>query len=171
MNVFRIPEINGIPIIQIQSELFILYFILYILLIIISLYEYKFKLILDKLTLPGMLIGLILSAIFDSSNFISHLLGVFGMSVPLLIGTLVYYRFTKNEGLGLGAIKLSAMIGSFIGVSNALICLAITLIIIIPYIIMMHLFYEESSVEVGPLMSISAILCTLVPFTTILKSF
>ena len=136
INIFQIPQINGVSIIQFQNNLLIITpinVVLYILLTQITYYERKFKLIPDKITLPGIVIGLILSAIFDSTHFINHFLGVIIGGLPLLALSLLYTVCTKQEGIGLGVIKLSAMIGSFIGVNNVLICLTITTIIAIPY--------------------------------------
>ncbi|MFQ5628916.1 MAG: prepilin peptidase, partial [bacterium] len=90
--------------------------LLILMLIPITFIDIDHKLILDKLTLPGILAGLLFSIIQNPALFYQPFLGILvGGGVLWLIaiiGRLVY----KRESMGGGDIKLGAMIGAFINV-------------------------------------------------------
>jgi leader peptidase (prepilin peptidase) / N-methyltransferase len=97
----------------------------------------------DELTLGGTVIGLIFSAIVPVPDATSRMIlsmagveagerfysiaesaaGAFLPAFFLYGGGLLYYRFRKREGLGLGDVKLIAMVGSFLGLQGALLTL------------------------------------------------
>ena len=58
-------------------------------------------------------------------------LGFFGMGIPLLVGALIVEgRNGESGGIGGGDIKLCAAIGSLVGIMDALVLLAVALIIL-----------------------------------------
>ena len=65
--------------------------------------------------LPGIIFGLLSSLFLPDLTFLDSLIGtvVGGGSLLLVAGG--YYLFTKNEGMGLGDVKLLAMMGAFLG--------------------------------------------------------
>src|SRR5437764_6668559 len=68
----------------------------------------------DAITLPGIAIGFLLSFITEP-GWVASLAGiVLGGGILLLIAE-VYYRLRHEEGLGMGDVKMLAMIGAFIG--------------------------------------------------------
>jgi leader peptidase (prepilin peptidase)/N-methyltransferase len=68
----------------------------------------------DVLTLPGIIAGLIAS-LFLPPGFTDALVGtLIGGGVLWLIGE-AYYRYSGEEGLGGGDVKMLAMIGAFLG--------------------------------------------------------
>ena len=72
----------------------------------------------DKITLPGIVVGLVVAAVSDHIKVTSSILGIFaGGGSFLLIGWLGQKMF-KKESLGGGDIKLAAMMGAFIGPSR-----------------------------------------------------
>jgi leader peptidase (prepilin peptidase) / N-methyltransferase len=91
----------------------------------------------DPLTLGGTVAGVLFSAfvpmppgiaqLFFSGRAVSLLESALGAAAPPLVLWLVgwlYYRLRHKEGLGLGDVKLVAMVGSFLGLSGALLTLA-----------------------------------------------
>jgi leader peptidase (prepilin peptidase)/N-methyltransferase len=68
----------------------------------------------DALTLPGIVLGL-LAALFLPPGFRDAVIGmVVGGGVLWLIGE-AYYRYSGEEGMGGGDVKMLAMIGAFLG--------------------------------------------------------
>jgi leader peptidase (prepilin peptidase)/N-methyltransferase len=99
----------------------------------------------DEFTLGGTLLGLVLSLFVPVPDVIAHavlwLLGfewperwasfaeaALGAGAPAFFlwgGGWLYYRFRHREGLGLGDVKLIAMVGSFLGLRGALFTLVV----------------------------------------------
>lgn len=61
-------------------------------------------------------------------------------------------------------IKLSAMIGAFIGVFNTIISLLLAALIAIPYFYFVYRFKGQKVVEVGPLLSIFSLTTIIFPY-------
>jgi len=84
-------------------------------LIIVTFIDLKHQIIPDTISLPGILCGVLLSFVMPSLTFIDSLLGVALGGGSLLIIAGGYYLITKQEGMGLGDVKLLAMMGAFLG--------------------------------------------------------
>lgn len=68
----------------------------------------------DAITLPGIVVGLVASA-FLPPGFVDALIGtLLGGGVLWAIGE-AYYRYSGQEGMGGGDVKMLAMIGAFLG--------------------------------------------------------
>ena len=94
---------------------FFLYGLLTCLLIVCSVIDLKEMIIPNKITYPGIISGLFLTMITGHLSWLQALLGVLIPGGMLLLIALVY-----KEGLGLGDVKLIAMIGAFTGWHYAL---------------------------------------------------
>ena len=101
------------------------------------------RLLPDELTLGGMLIGFVFAIFVAVPDFTSvAILSIFGAQVPegwhalvesaggallpaffLFGGGWLYEKLRHREGLGLGDVKLIAMVGSFLGLRHALLTL------------------------------------------------
>jgi leader peptidase (prepilin peptidase)/N-methyltransferase len=76
----------------------------------------------DAITLPGIVVGLIASA-FLPPGFVSALIGVLlGGGVLWAVGE-AYYRYSGQEGMGGGDVKMLAMIGAFLGWQQVIVTL------------------------------------------------
>jgi leader peptidase (prepilin peptidase)/N-methyltransferase len=76
----------------------------------------------NAITYPGVVVGLLFSLVLPP-GLVSALIGaVAGAAVPWVIGEL-YYRLRRIEGLGMGDVKMLAMIGAFLGWQMALVTL------------------------------------------------
>lgn len=77
----------------------------------------------DKITLPGIVVGLLSSLVIPEHTVIAAVLGtLFGGGVLYLVAW-AYLAMSGKEGLGGGDIKFLAMVGAFLGVQGALITL------------------------------------------------
>lgn len=98
------------------------------------------KLLPDKLTLPGLALGVLFSLIVPvndlasqfgpglvnlplSDQFISHALSLFDSLLGAAVGAAfiygagaIYLRWRGAEGMGFGDVKLMAMVGAFLGI-------------------------------------------------------
>jgi len=93
----------------------LIYIILSSALIIIAFIDLNKQVIPEVISLPGMVIGLILSFFVPYISFINSALGVvIGGGIILIIGVAGSAIF-KKEAMGGGDVKLAAMIGAFLG--------------------------------------------------------
>lgn len=84
--------------------------------------DLEHRLLPDAITLPGILAGL-LASVFLPPGFPAAAIGMLaGGGVLWLIGEL-YYRYSGEEGMGGGDVKMLAMIGAFLGWHQVLITL------------------------------------------------
>jgi leader peptidase (prepilin peptidase)/N-methyltransferase len=84
-------------------------------LIVITFIDFEHKIIPDVISIPGILYGLIIALVLQRVSFIDSLLGGLLGGGSLLLVAGVYYLLTKQEGMGLGDVKLLAMMGAFLG--------------------------------------------------------
>jgi len=97
------------------SPAFFIYFIYVAALLVIIVIDLYHQIIPDVISLPGIIYGVLASFVLPSISWQESLIGLFvGGGVFYLIA-LVYYLFTKRQGMGGGDIKLLAMIGALQG--------------------------------------------------------
>jgi leader peptidase (prepilin peptidase)/N-methyltransferase len=94
---------------------YFVYFAFTAALIAITFIDLEHMIIPDSITFPGIATGIALSFFLPNTTFLDSLIGtvVGGGSLLLVAGG--YYFLTKNEGMGLGDVKLLAMMGAFLG--------------------------------------------------------
>ncbi|MGE3263544.1 MAG: A24 family peptidase [Bacteriovoracia bacterium] len=79
----------------------------------------------DKITLPGIVIGLAGAALIPSVSFLNSTIGfLFGGGLLYLVAW-AYQLATKKDGLGGGDIKFLAMVGAFLGLEGAVMTIVI----------------------------------------------
>ena len=86
--------------------------------------DFEFKIIPDKITIPGIIIGLVLSVVSQffhsllppfTQGIVDSLIGLaVGAGLPLLF-IYLYYLLTKRVGFGMGDVKLLGMFGACLG--------------------------------------------------------
>jgi leader peptidase (prepilin peptidase) / N-methyltransferase len=83
-------------------------------LIVLFAIDLEHHLLPNAITLPGIAIGLLFS-LFTEPGWLASLLGVL-LGGGLLYATAeAYYRVRREEGLGMGDVKMLAMVGAFLG--------------------------------------------------------
>jgi len=136
--------------------LFFTFLIFVSFLIIITFIDLEHMIIPDILVFPGIFIGLLLSLIRGDTIFLDSLLG-------LLIGGGVIFLivFLSRGGMGEGDIKLSAMIGSFLGVKFTIITLLSSFIlggIVGILLLFLKIKSRKDPIPFGPFLALGAIL-------------
>ena len=106
---------------------FLGFIIFYSSLIIIFFTDFKYYLILDKITYPLSVIGLIFS-FFNFNPFnvdiISSILGGLIGYFTIYIIRYLFFKIRKIEGMGLGDAKLFLMVGAWLGIKSIYLILA-----------------------------------------------
>lgn len=94
-------------------------------LVVLFAIDLEHHLLPNAITLPGIVIGLISSAVLPP-GLVDALIGVLiGGGVLWLIGE-AYYRYSGHEGMGGGDVKMLAMIGAFLGWKLVLVTLVLS---------------------------------------------
>ena len=93
-------------------------------LVAITFIDFELKIIPDKITIPGIIIGLVLGVISEcfytlhfpfTQGIVDSLVGLaVGAGLPLLF-IFLYYLLTKNVGFGMGDVKLLGLFGACLG--------------------------------------------------------
>ncbi|HTN42574.1 MAG TPA: prepilin peptidase [Nitrospiria bacterium] len=96
------------------------YGVLFSALLVITFIDLDHQIIPDRITLPGMVVGLVASAVILP-------IGIWDAVIGLLLGGALFYgvAVASGGGMGGGDIKLIAMIGAFLGWKEALLTIFI----------------------------------------------
>ena len=94
---------------------FFCYFCFAAALVVITFIDLDHRLIPDAISLPGILIGFLLSFLAVTPGVWNSLLGIVIGGGSLYLVAVVYEFVTKREGMGGGDVKLLAMIGAWLG--------------------------------------------------------
>ena len=126
-------------------------------LIALAVTDLRERLLPNAITLPGIIVGLVCSLVAPPGP-VSALLGVvIGGVVPFVVGE-IYYRVRGIDGLGMGDVKMLAMIGAFLGAPLALLTLFaasfLGVVVGVPIIVLTR--NREYPVPLGTLLSVSA---------------
>ncbi len=93
--------------------------------IVLCFIDLEHRILPDVITLPGIVVGFVLS-FFMPPGWIDSLIGlVLGGGSLWLIGE-AYFRLRHEEGMGFGDVKMLAMIGAFLGWKLTLLTLVIS---------------------------------------------
>jgi len=92
-----------------------IYFVFITVLIVITFIDIDHRIILDRVTLPGIPLAFVAALILPGMTWQSSLLGILAGGGSLLAVAVGYTFITGKEGMGGGDIKLLAMIGALCG--------------------------------------------------------
>lgn len=140
--------------------------VLFSILTVVSATDLETGFIPDKLTFPGMAVGLGLSAIFPALQResvwywggVQSLLGLAaGGGLLLAIGIFGTWVF-KKESMGGGDIKLIAMLGAFLGIEKALLVFLFAPFMAIPFALYMKFAHKAETIPFGPFLALAGAL-------------
>jgi len=102
---------------------FVVYAAFCFVMVVVTFIDLDHKLILNKLTIPSIVIFYAASWLWPERHWYDGLLGAaVGYGLPWAIGE-IYYRITHREGLGLGDGMLLALVGALLGWRGVLVSL------------------------------------------------
>jgi len=96
------------------TELALLWPLMYVLLVL-SVIDLDTRTLPDKVTLPGIAVGLIASPLIGYTTFVGSLVGAAVGGGALFLIALLGDAVFRKESMGGGDIKLAAMLGAFLG--------------------------------------------------------
>jgi leader peptidase (prepilin peptidase)/N-methyltransferase len=85
--------------------------------------DFDHQILPNRITLPGTAVGLALSGPRTEISFVEAVLGACLGAVLLFLVAEVYFRLRKLEGLGMGDVKMMAMVGAYLGWKGVLLTL------------------------------------------------
>lgn len=138
---------------------FFVYSLLFMVLIVLSFIDFRYMIIPNKITYPAFIIALLLSIFFDHIEFTAALIGALIPAAVFLLIALIY-----GKGLGMGDVKLVAVIGAVIGWEYTFLGIAIGsllgIIIILP-LMMARIMDRKTRIPFGPLISAGTVISIL----------
>jgi leader peptidase (prepilin peptidase)/N-methyltransferase len=97
------------------SEQTLIFGVLILFLIPIAVIDFHTRLILNKLTLPGLIAGTVLICLLAPERWKEIPFGALGGGLILLFFALIGKWVFKKESIGMGDVKLVMMVGAFLG--------------------------------------------------------
>jgi leader peptidase (prepilin peptidase)/N-methyltransferase len=83
--------------------------------------DVEFQILPDRITLPGIAAGILLAFVSKTRTPGEALLGAVAGGGGLFLVAFLYEKIAGQEGMGLGDVKMLAMIGAFLGPSGVLV--------------------------------------------------
>ncbi len=93
----------------------IIYWVFVSALVVITFIDLDHQIIPDVISLPGIVLGFLSSFVIPGISWTDSLLGILLGGGSLWAVAIGYQLLTKTEGMGLGDVKLLAMLGAFLG--------------------------------------------------------
>ncbi len=94
---------------------FLVYWPLSYVLLVLSFIDLDHRILPDKVTVPGMLVGLVVAPLAGITGFWESLIGLVVGGGALYLIAVLGELILKKESMGGGDIKLAAMLGAFMG--------------------------------------------------------
>ena len=138
----------------------LIYFAFACVLIVITFIDIDYRIIPDRISLPGIVVFFLAAMAVPSMNWLDALLGVVIGGGSLFLVAFVYHLLTRKEGMGGGDIKLLAMIGAFIGWQGVLFTIFVASAVgtLSGVLVMLHQKKGlKLAIPFGPFLSIGAI--------------
>jgi leader peptidase (prepilin peptidase)/N-methyltransferase len=114
----------------------------------------------NQITIPGIVIGFLFSFINPDTSWLLSLIGIVFGGGFLALMAYGYYLLTKREGMGMGDVKLLAMIGAFLGIEGVVYTLLVGSVVgSISGIAFLLLKKGDSTTKIpfGPFLSLGAV--------------
>ena len=152
-----------------HSPTFTQYFLWFLLfmcpLLVISIIDLKLKIIPDVISMPFILVGLGVTLFMKYPDWIAALkmssLGILIGGGSLLLLAAIVSRLKKTEAMGGGDIKLSAMLGAFLGWKALIFVFFVSSVLALVYALCLMIFDQKKrgeTIPFGPFLSMAAMI-------------
>ena len=128
-------------------------------LLVISITDFKYQIIPDRITYLYIIVGLLICVLSEDHSPYDAIIGlVTGFSIFFLISVIATKIF-KKPALGGGDIKLAAMLGIYVGWEGIIMSLFLASILALIFVLICYLIKREyiPKVSFGPFIVLSAI--------------
>jgi leader peptidase (prepilin peptidase)/N-methyltransferase len=95
------------------------------LLLVLAAIDFDHYLLPDRLTLPGILVGLAVQPWLPRTSFLDAVLGIAIGAGLLILLINFWYWLRSEEGMGMGDVNMLAMVGAFLGWQGVLVTFAL----------------------------------------------
>jgi len=83
--------------------------------LVLALIDYDFKILPNVITLPGIAVGFALSFLDPRITWVDSAIGIVAGGGLLYAVAWIYVKLRDQQGMGMGDVKMIAMIGAFVG--------------------------------------------------------
>lgn len=133
-------------------------------LLAVTVIDFETGLIPDALSYPGMILGIIFSALVPElqgqsdwiRGLISSLIGLFGGGAILYLTAVIGDYLFKKDTMGGGDIKLLAMAGAFLGLKKAAFIFFLAPLPALPLALYVKYFKKKETIPYGPFLALTA---------------
>jgi leader peptidase (prepilin peptidase)/N-methyltransferase len=136
--------------------------VFFCLLLVVTAIDFQFYIIPDKITIPGMILGLAASFVSPTVKPLDALIGLIAGGASLYLLAVVGDFLFKKESLGGGDIKLAAMLGAFLGWKSIIIIFfgaaVLGLVYSLIYMLFSRKMRQDRMIPFGPFLSLAALI-------------
>ncbi|MCM8775885.1 MAG: prepilin peptidase, partial [Candidatus Omnitrophica bacterium] len=145
------------------SPFFAVGVLLFSILLAVSVIDFETGLVPDRLTLPGLAAGFLVSGLFPAlqgqglwfKGFAASGLGILAGGGSLWIIAIAGDFIYRRESMGGGDIKLMAMLGAFLGIKKVLLVLFVGPMVAMPCALYMKFFRKADTIPFGPFLAVA----------------
>jgi leader peptidase (prepilin peptidase)/N-methyltransferase len=137
-----------------------IYFIFACALVVVTFIDLDHQIIPNKITYPGIPLGVAASLVIPGVSVRDSLLGVAVGGGVLMVVALLFQWVRKKEGMGFGDVKLLAMIGAFLGWKAVLLTLVLASVVgtVVGYVALrLSGKGTEDPIPFGPFLALGAV--------------
>ncbi|MBU3911621.1 MAG: prepilin peptidase [Candidatus Omnitrophica bacterium] len=151
------------------THLFWVYSLVTLSLIVVTFIDLEFQIIPDRISIGGMILGIILSALMPQMHnsltwkggLINSLIGLIAGGGLIYITGLLGNLAFKKESMGGGDVKLMAMLGSFLGWKMAILIFFLAPFFGTPVGLYLKFMKKQDVIPYGPFISIAGFVAIL----------
>jgi len=140
----------------------LVYYVLLIALVVITFIDLDFQIIPNSISLPGIVVGFLTSVFLPEISVQDSFLGILVGGGLFFSIAYIFVTIRGIEGMGMGDVKLLAMLGAFLGLKGVMFIIFISSILgtISGIIVMIHArsFSFKQKIPFGPFLSIAAMI-------------
>lgn len=132
--------------------------------IVLSFIDFKYRILPDVITIPGIFVGILLSAFNPNMGLARSLVGAFLGVFGLFCISKAYEFLRKKNGMGMGDVKYLGFIGAVVGWEGALYTIFIASILGALFGILLGFYHKKFltlTIPFGPFLALGALIASV----------